>query len=335
MKKRLTLSLIAAVSIVSSCGGSTSSTTTTTGTKALKVAAVFFGSTESNSWSRANYMAMPVQDSPYVTFSSSENITDDSNAELTLEQMAEAGNKIIFATWPGYAEAVLKVAPKYPKTCFQLAGAALATPIPNVGTYTANFNEGRYLSGMTAGSATKSGKIGFIASFPSAESVSEINAFTLGARVMNPEAIVQVTWTATKYDELMEQQAAESLIRAGADVIAQSTFSAGPGTAADANGVKWVANDAIQLGVASKGWLTAPNWRFGTYVGSVVSSVVRGSCPTDHYVATLANKAVELAEFGPSVSEATRVEIVKAVPDLTSIEGKTDFIDGVVGSAQG
>jgi basic membrane protein A len=334
MKHFRIATITAAGILLASCGAS-STPTTTTANDVLKTAAVFYGSTEDNSWSNVNNMAISAQASDVVTISKSESITDDSNAELTLEQLAAAGNKVVFATWPGYADAVQKVAPKYPNTCFQLAGAALATQMPNVGTYTANFNEGRYLSGMAAGAATKSGKIGFVASFPSADAVGEINAFTLGVRMMNPEAIVQVTWTATKFDELMEQQAAESLIRAGADVIAQSTFSNGPGTAAENNGAKWIGNNVNQAAMAPNGWLTAPTWMFGTYVGSVVSSVARGSCPTDHYVATLANKAVELAEFGPSVSEAIRAEIVKAVPDLTSIQGKTDFIDGVVGSAQG
>ena len=334
--KRIHLALITTASIaIASCGGTNSATTTTIARMQTTVGAVYFGDTEGNSWTRVNDMAIKSSESAYVAISTSDNITDDSNAELTLEQMAAAGNKIIFATWPGYREAVLKVAPKYPKTCFQLAGAALATPMKNVGTYTANFNEGRYLSGMAAGAATKSGKIGFIASFPGPEAISEINAFTVGTRAMNPEAIVQVTWTATKFDELMEQQAAESLIRAGADVIAQSTFSSGPGIAAENNGVKWVANDVHQSGVAPKGWVTAPTWKFSTYVGSVVSSVVRGSCPVDHYVATLENKSVGLEEFGPSVSEPLRADIAAAIPDLVSIEGKTDFVEGVVGSAQG
>ncbi len=332
--KKFALAL-ASLATLAACGSANSASTSTSPKKQTLVGAVYFGDVDGNSWTRLNDMAISGQESDYVTISKSDNITDDSNAELTLEQMAAAGNQIIFATWPGYADAVLKVAPKYPKTCFQLAGAALTTPLKNVGTYAANFNEGRYLSGMTAGSATKSGKIGFIASFPHPDAISQINAFTLGVRSMNPDAIVQVTWTATKFDELLEQQAAESLIRAGADVIAQSTFSSGPGKAAEDNGVKWVANDVHQSGVAPKGWLTAPTWRFGTYVGSAVSSVVRGSCPTDHYVATLANQNVWLEEFGPSVSEPIRAEIAKAVPDLTSIEGKTDFVDGVVGSAQG
>lgn len=334
MKKTLIALVTASAATLAACGGSTSAPTTTV-KPAVKVDVIYFGSPESNSWSYANQLALSPSDTKYIDFSTSENITDDSNAELVLEQAAAAGNKLIFATWPGYNTAVEKVAAKYPKTCFQVAGEPLATPLKNVGTYTADFNEGRYRSGMAAGAVTKSGTIGFIAAFPTPQAVSEINAFTLGALAMNSEAKVQVTWTATKFDELIEQQAAESLIRAGADVVAQSTHSAGPGTAAEANGVLWVGNNVNRPDLAPKAWVTAPTWDFLTYAQSAISSVVRGDCPADHYVASRANKSVLLAEFGPAVSEATRAEIGKAVPDLSSIEGKTDFIDGVIGSAKG
>jgi len=333
MKYR-SLLLIASLSSLTACGGASATSTTTT-KAALKVGAVYFGEIDKNSWSYANDLAIGGAASSITTISKSQSITDDANAELVLEQMAAAGNKIIFATWPGYNTAVEKVAPMYPRTCFQLAGDPLATPIKNVGTYTMNFNEGRYLTGMAAGAATKSGKIGFIASFPTPDAISQINAFTLGARAMNSEAIVQVTWTATKFDELLEQQAAESLIRAGADVIAQSTHSQGPGLAAEKNGVNWVGNDVSQPDKAPTAWLTAPAWQFATFVGSAISEVRRGTCPTAHYEGTRANKDVQIAEFGPAIAESTRADIGKAVPDLSSIAGKTDFIDGVVGSAQG
>ena len=48
--------------------------------------------------------------------------------------------------------------------------------------------------GTIAGYMSKTGQVGYIASFPIPEVVRRINAFTLAMRKINPEAIVKVVW---------------------------------------------------------------------------------------------------------------------------------------------
>ena len=87
---------------------------------------------------------------------------------------------------------------------------------------------------MAAGAATESNLIGYVAAFPIPEVLRGINAFTLGVREVNPSAQVQVVWTSTWFDPPVEKTAAESLLDAGADVIAMHQDSAAPGQAAEA-----------------------------------------------------------------------------------------------------
>ncbi|NBR67367.1 MAG: BMP family ABC transporter substrate-binding protein, partial [Actinobacteria bacterium] len=91
----------------------------------------------------------------------------------------------------------------------------------HLGTYFGAAEEARYLSGIAAGKASPSGKIGYVAAFPIPEVIRGINAFTLGAQSVNPDATVQVTWTKTWFDPTLEKEAAEALLDAGVDVLAQ------------------------------------------------------------------------------------------------------------------
>lgn len=91
----------------------------------------------------------------------------------------------------------------------------------NYGNYFGRMYQPRYLSGIAAGMTTENDKIGFVAAMPTPEVIRGINAFTLGVRSVNPEATVQVVWTNTWYDPAVEKQAAESLLDAGVDTVAQ------------------------------------------------------------------------------------------------------------------
>ena len=73
---------------------------------------------------------------------------------------------------------------------------------------------------MIAGMLTESNIIGYPVGFPYNEVNRAVNAFTMGAREVNPDAEVQVVYVNTWFDPAVEQQAAEALVNAGADVLA-------------------------------------------------------------------------------------------------------------------
>lgn len=52
--------------------------------------------------------------------------------------------------------------------------------------YFGRMYQARYLTGMVAGSMTRKNEIGYVAAFPIPEVIRGINAFTLGARAVNP-----------------------------------------------------------------------------------------------------------------------------------------------------
>ena len=106
----------------------------------------------------------------------------------------------------------------------------------NMGNYFGAMEEARYLSGIAAGLKTKTDKLGFVAAFPIPEVLQGINAFTLGARSVNPKVQVRVVWVNTWYDPGKERDAANALMGQGADVVTHHTDSTAVVAAAEEKG---------------------------------------------------------------------------------------------------
>ena len=240
MKKFWKLAAVATAAslVVAACGGSDSSSDTTAAPAAsdVKVAVVYIGVPDDKGWTYQHEQGiLELEKEMGITVKRVENVPEGPEGVSTFEQLAADGYDLIFATSFGYGAPMADVAAKNPNGCFQWATGAkflltkdgggtyadFAALPTNLGTYFGAAEEARYLSGIAAGKASSSGKIGYVAAFPIPEVLRGINAFTLGARSVNPDATVQVSWTKTWFDPTLEKQAAESLLDAGVDVMAQ------------------------------------------------------------------------------------------------------------------
>ena len=199
----------------------------------------------------------------------------------------------------------------------------------NMGNYFGAAEEGRYLSGLAAGSATESNLIGYVAAFPIPEVIRGINAFTIGVREANPDAQVEVVWTSTWFDPPKESTAAQSLLDKGADVIAMHQDSAAPGQAAETAGAKWIGYNTDMTEFAPEAWLTAPVWDWGPFYLQTAQKVIDGSWQSEAFYGNMADGLVNLAPFGPSVSDETKALIAEKTAAI--IDGSfTIFSDPIV-----
>jgi basic membrane protein A len=135
-----------------------------------------------------------------------ESVPETADAERVIRQLAAKGYDVIFTTSFGYMEPTLKVAKLFPKTRFEHATGFRAAG--NVVTYQPRFYEGAYLLGVLAGRMSKTNTLGYIGSFPIPEVIRNIDAFTLGARSVNPKIHTKVVWVDTCYDPGKERQGA-------------------------------------------------------------------------------------------------------------------------------
>jgi simple sugar transport system substrate-binding protein len=152
-----------------------------------------------------------------------ENVSEGSDAERVIRDLAQQGAGLIFTPSFGYMEPTLKVAADFPDVKFEsITGYKTA---PNVSTANARYYEGRFLAGIAAGRVSKTGIAGYVASFPIPEVIQGINAFALGMRSVNPNASVKLIWLDTWFDPARERDAAITLMNQKADVLAFHTAS--------------------------------------------------------------------------------------------------------------
>ena len=291
-----------------------------------------------------------------------ESVPEGAESEATFDRLAREGNDVIFGTSFGYMDQMLAVAAKYPDVKFEHATGFKVSD--NMSTYFGAAEEARYLSGMAAASVNESGQIGYVAAFPIPEVLRGINAFTLGAQLINPDVSVEVAWTSTWFDPVVEKEAAEALLNGGSDVIAQHQDTPSAGEAAQTAGGYWVGYNDDMSRFAPEAWLTAPVWDWGPYYISVVEAISDGTWKSEQYYGNMADGLVNLAPVADVVPQDVRDQIATvqdeiiagtfapftgpindqdgtemvadgAVPDLGTLLGMDYFVAGVIGSATG
>lgn len=256
-----------------------------------------------------------------------ESVPEGPDSERVILNMARKGYDVIFATSFGYMDPMLKVAKQFPKVAFlHCSGFKMAD---NMSNYFGRIYQARYLSGIVAGSMTKSNVIGYAAAFPIPEVIRGINAFTLGAQSVNPDVTVRVVWTKTWYDPATEKEAAKSLLDVGADVIAQHQDSPGPQEAAQEKGVYSIGYNSDMSAFAPKSHMTAPVWNWGPYYTKVVEQVRKGTWKAESAWPGLKEGIVDLAPFGAMVPQNVQDKVNKEKADI--IGGKKIFTGPIKG----
>ena len=233
-----------------------------------------------------------------------ENVPATADAERVIRQLAVAGNQLIFTTSFGYMEPTIRVAKLFPKVMFEHATGYKTAA--NVVTYETRFYEGAYLLGVLAGKTTKSNILGYVGSFPIPEVIRNIDAFTLGARSVNPKITTKVIWVDTWYDPGKERQAAEALIAQGADVLSQNTDSPAIVQAAEQHGVHAFGWDSDMLKYGPHAQLTANTENWADYYIGEVRKVMAGTWTGGRHVADgLKENMVVLTPLNKSVPAET------------------------------
>ncbi len=224
-----------------------------------------------------------------------ENVSEGPDSERSIEQLARTGHTLIFTTSFGYMDPTLKVAKKYPKISFEHATGFKSAP--NMGTYSGRFYEGRNIQGVIAGKMSKSGTLGYIASFPIPEVISGINATILGAQTVNPNIKLKVIWVNTWFDPGKEADAAKALADQGADVIMQHTDSPAAMQVAAQRGILAFGQDSDMIKFGPKTQLTAITNNWGPYYVRQAKAALAGTWKAEDTWDGLKEKMVVMAPY--------------------------------------
>ena len=243
-----------------------------------------------------------------------ENVAEGADAERVIRDLASTGHQIIFTPSFGYMEPTLKVAQDFPHVKFESITGYKQTA--NVATANARYYEGRYLAGIAAGRMSKTGVAGFVAGFPIPEVLQGINAFTLGMRSVNPQAVVKLVWLDAWFDAPREREAAMTLFDQGADVLAFHTASNAVMVAAQERGKLAVAYHSDMRSVAPDAQVLAVTHHWGNYYTQRARAVLDGSWKSGDVWGGVREGMVRIGDFGSKVPPAVQREVLARQKDM-------------------
>lgn len=247
-----------------------------------------------------------------------ERVPETVAVQKTMEGMIrQDGAKLLFPTSYGYFDPhVLAMAKKYPDIRFAHCGGLWTPKDPtNVGSFFGYIFEAEYLSGIAAGYATKSKKLGFIAAKPIPQVLQNINAFTLGAQSVHPDITTTVIFTGDWSLPVKEAEATNSLIDQGVDVLTMHVDS--PKVVvetAERRKVFVTGYHANQSSLAPRGYLTGAEWNWIVPYKKFVDAVVSGGAYPNFVRGGLKENFVKTSAFGPGVKPeaANKINAIKA-----------------------
>ncbi len=244
-----------------------------------------------------------------------ENVAEGPDAERAIEHLAREKCQIIFTTSFGFMDATIKVAKKYPKIKFEHATGYKQAD--NVATYNARFYEGRYVMGQIAAKMSKTGKAGYIVSFPIPEVVMGINSFMRGAQSVNPDFKLSIIWVNSWFDPGKEADAAKVLLGQGADILTQHTDSPAAMKIAEEQGKLAFGQSSDMIAFGPKAQLTSNTDNWGPYYVQEVKAAMDGSWKSHDAWDGMAQGAVVLSPF-TNMPDDVKAMAEKSVADIKS-----------------
>ena len=245
----------------------------------IKVAAIYTLPVEQQWISRIHKALNTAAERGSIDYTYSESVAN-TDYERVMREYAEQGQNLIVGEVFGLERAARKVAKDYPETAF-LMGSSFGPVGPNFSVFDNWIHEPSYLTGMVAGSMTKSNVIGMVGGYAIPEVNRLMHAFMDGARDVNPDVKFLVNFIDSWYDPPKAKESAFAMMDAGADIMYAERF--GVSDAAVERGIKAIGN-VIDTSADYPGTILASAiWHMEATIDKAVSNVAAGSFEAADY----------------------------------------------------
>ena len=272
MSRRLFTSATIAVGLIAGAGVSAA--------EKIKVAAIYTLPVEQQWISRIHKALNTAAESGAIEYTYSENVAN-TDYERVMREYAEQGQNLIVGEVFGLERAARKVAKDYTDTAF-LMGSSFGPVAPNFSVFDNWIHEPSYLTGMVAGSMTKSNVIGMVGGYAIPEVNRLMHAFMDGARDVNPNVKFLVNFIDSWYDPPKAKESAFAMMDAGADIMYAERFG--------------VSDAAVERGVKAIGNVIDTS---ADYPGTILASAIwHMEATIDKAIANAASGNFEAADYG-------------------------------------
>lgn len=188
-------------------------------------------------------------------------LVPEEDVDAAMDRAVSDGAEVVFTTTPPLITACRRLAARRPDV--KVLNCSVCMPYTGVRTYYSRVYEGKFITGAIAGAVAKNDRIGYVASSPIYGVPASINAFALGAQLTNPDARIQLVWSAVSEDPIGE------LRGMGVDVISNRDVPM-PNMPQGNWGLSRVMPDGSLKALAS------PYWDWGNFYIRLISSILHG-----------------------------------------------------------
>ncbi|XCP84102.1 BMP family ABC transporter substrate-binding protein [Roseburia hominis] len=180
----------------------------------LKIAFIYEKTPGSSAWTYGHELGRMQLDQTFPEEVSTVcyNETTLDNVDERIAQAIAEGCNLVFTTSPAFVQASVKAAIANPEV--RILNCSVNTSHRYIRTYYARLHEAKFLMGAIAGAMAENNRLFYQADYPIYGTIANINAFALGAKMVNPRAEVYLDWSSKK-----DQDIWENIRRTGASCI--------------------------------------------------------------------------------------------------------------------
>lgn len=239
---------------------------TTPAPEDLKIAFLYHKTPETSSWAYTHELGRlhleQAFDGKLKTVAIPE-INTENQMKDAVDNAVAAGCNVIFATAAQMVNQCVRSAIQYPKVKF--FNCSVKVPYSSVHTYYARMYEAKFLIGAIAAAVSHTDKLGYLADYPIYASLANINAFALGARMINPYVEVHLDWSKLKKQDGRERLRQDGMLfMSDDDMITPSHPTREYGL--------YLKNENGELEN-----LATPIWHWGKFYERIVRNICNGS----------------------------------------------------------
>lgn len=231
----------------------------------LKIAFIYMKTPKTSSWAYAHELGRHYLEQAFegkIETMAFDKADTEPEVEEAIEQAVAAGCELIFTTATQMINQSVRSAVKYPKV--KIYNCSIKMSYSSICTYYARMYESKFLMGAIAAALSRTDRLGYVADYPIYGTLSNINAFALGAKMINPYVQIHLEWAKVKGLDARERLKQEGIVFVSdSDMIT-------PESASRAYGLYAKREDGTLENLAT------PIWDWGKFYEKIVQNIFSG-----------------------------------------------------------
>lgn len=236
----------------------------------LKIAFIYMKTTDTSSWAYSHELGRMYIEQTFgdkVQTIAIDKADTDEAVNNAIEHSVESGCSLIFTTASQMANQSVRSAILHPKV--KIYNCSINISYSSICTYYARMYESKFLMGAIAAALAQTDQLGYVADYPIYGTIANINAFALGARMINPYVKVHLEWLHIKGLDARERLQQEGIV-----CISDSDMIT-PEHASRAYGLYQKNEEGKFENLAT------PIWHWGKFYEKIINTIFSGSTEAD------------------------------------------------------